>query len=471
MILDRNERRRLHCSQASSLNIRLLMACLLCVDVACSDNAGLWAPDDASVSANPSSMTLPESEERICVSLRAIERLVHEAASGSTSPPEALHNLWGLNYLEGFIVDGSGGRDLILVGRRPKDTATDPKRPAIRLDDLIVNLRDLADSGQYPYCSLDPRPQDVQVLSRRLQELADATSPEEIKAMFSKLKSSVGPQTVVVGGVPRDSRHAHIMIDADYHMKQASQGHILLDGVISYLDRALAEARQDMLAGRPANTGSNMARFWFHLAKRGPTFLQDKGIVWIDSCPVVVLTEKQAATPSGDLHDVEEDDPVAEAFASDLSRDFARLTVSVPVYADIENLFRLRALLLAAQFRDAFTKAGLDLKRYCQNYLYHDESPMPPDLPGIANLMEWTHITSDGLSQTKHYICPMVFGGVGMDMAVNESTVRGRRSEQLTSLRTSALGARPSKDSIQWLVPSAAPNMAGAAGQESHGSR
>ena len=93
----------------------------------------------------------------------------------------------------------------------------------------------------------------------------------------------------------------------------------------------------------------SMARFWFDTASGCPTFQEAKGAVWIADCRVVVHTERQHVASSGELYDAAEDDPLATAFADDLSKTFGSDTAVVPIYAELENLYRLRALLLAMQ--------------------------------------------------------------------------------------------------------------------------
>jgi hypothetical protein len=389
--------------------------------------------------ADTSLPALENSQERVALSLSVLSKQVEKAIQENSALPKELRNLNGIGFVEGFIVvDKPDEKDVILVGRRSKS------RPSLKLDDLIVNMR-----SSHPYCSLEPYPKNILALQTLTNNLSDTNTPLEIKAFFKRLKSTMGPQQIVVGGVPKNSRHAHIMIEADYHMKKVSQGHIKLPQVTSYLERPLNEAKQHILKGETVPMqGASMARFWFHIGPNSPTFITDKNLVWLDKSPVVLLTEKQMATPSGELYDVDDDDPHAIAFANEMSQAFP---MSVPIYEELENLFRLRALLLAMGHRQALSVLKYNLNSYLSEYQYQEEKPMPTDLPGLANYKEWSHQVKSGNKIRTYYFFPMVFGGVGMDMQVNRANF-SQGGEQVSAIRAATLRARPSREALSWVV-------------------
>ena len=308
-------------------------------------------------------------------------------------------------------------------------------------------------AGAYPYCSLDPYPENISTLQSLANKTQNINSINDIKTFFHDLESTIGPQQVVVGGVPRNSRHAHIMIDADYHMKKVSQGHITLSGVTSYLDNYLNDIKNEISSGKMvAPMGVSMARFWFHTGNDSPTFLESEGTVWIDKCSVVVLTEKQMSNSEGQLYDIMQDDSHATAFANELSKNFSDLTKTVLVYADLENLFRLRALLLSLELRNGLSIIGFDFNTYLKEYKFQYEKIMEKSLPGLANYREWSQKVQSGNMISEYFLFPMVCGGVGMDMQINSSNFSMENSKKLPSLRTAILKERPSKKSLSWTI-------------------
>jgi hypothetical protein len=390
---------------------------------------------------------VPEGSERVCLSLRGLSNAMTSALVKGEAVPEECKTLAGIGYLEGYILDDASSRDVILVGLRSKN------RPNLHLDDLVANMRCIDERYAYPYCSLDPTPEHTKAMLDLFGESRETTSEEGMQMIAHKMAETVGPQQVVVGGVPRNSRHAHVMIDADYYMKKLSLGLISIDGVTSYLDHLHNEDKRRVLANEPsASTGTTMARFWFHVAEESPVFQTASDIVWIDKCDVGLRTEKQNATQEGALYDASEDDPYAVAFARDMTKHFTDCARKVQVFADLENLFRLRALLVSMDFQSDFESAGWNYSRFLSGYRYTDEKPMSDSMPGLANYRFWSHSDTKGTRTVEHLLFPLICGGVGMDIPVTKNEYRRERTTELTSLRSKILEARTGSDALSWAV-------------------
>lgn len=387
-----------------------------------------------------------EEGEQICLSLKVLAREAEADLHSGGPLREEVETLAGINWVEGFVVDQKNN-DVILVGRAC------PDRPPLYLDDLVVNIRNVWKSNEYSYCSLDPRAEDVLKVERILSASQESLSLSDMRELFSKLEESVGPQQIVVGGIPRNSRQAHVMIDADYEMKKVSQGHIELEGVTSCLDRSLVESKATSREGisnrRPRISRS---RFWFHLQKGDPKFVESRGIVYLDQCAVVVLTEKQKATADGELYDDEGIDPHARAFAQEFSDSFSKATKSVPVYADLEQLYRLNALIQAMYFRQASRKVGLDLEFFVGRYQFQKASPMPPSKPGLANYREASERVADGANTYEQIFFPMVCGGVSMEIPVRPGQFYWKLGGWLPRLHSKVVKTRPHVNSLCWIL-------------------
>lgn len=382
------------------------------------------------------------AQERICLSMRVLS-----VEAKKVPLRKEVESLAGIGWLEGFVVDPDN-RDVILIGRRA------PNWPALHMDDLVVNMRNVWNREPHPYCSLDPRPQDVLKLNQLASQSGFVSSVDQMHSFFRKIKEAWGPQSVVVGGVPRNSRHALVMIDADYHMKKVSQGLVQLDGIRSYLDIVLDEVKRGIAkTGQIPPLGMSMSRFWFHMGKDEPTYQESKEIVWLDRCSVVILTEKQRATVGGTLYDSGEDDPHAGAFARELSDRFQKAATLVREYADLENLYRLSALLRAMLLRDAADRARLNIRFFLKDYNYQGETVIPTSLPGLANSKEarW-QITQGGLVY-QYILFPMACGGVSMEITIDERRFAQTKSKQLDQLREAVIGSRPSPGTLSWHLP------------------
>jgi hypothetical protein len=392
-------------------------------------------------------LALPAGAERICLSLRSLAQQVEAARLAGQPLPAECDTLAGLNYLEGYVLDERQGGDVVLVGLRWTN------RPPLYLDDLLVNLRNVWQGKVAPYCSLDPRKEDIlawQGVKRNLFSRSNVESAE----LIGVLRSNIGPQMVVVDGVPTNSRHAHVMIDADYHMKKLSQGQVRLDNIVSYLEVA---TRSDFSRSDKAKEGSiyeSQSRFWFQVLPQDLRYAFAQGIIWLSKCRIVVSTEKQAAAADGALYDVKKDDPVATAFAENLSRAFPKAALAVPDYASLEELFRLHAVLLSICVRAPAEAERLKLGTFLPHYRYAHESPMPPSLPGLVNYHEETATNSQSDGYTVSRYLTTVAGGVSMHLPLRAKSFRLDASRTLISLNRQVLAARPASYSLTWRAPS-----------------
>ena len=278
-----------------------------------------------------------------------------------------------------------------------------------------------------------------------LSENGEAASPDDRLDAIRQVKGIWGGQTVRIGGIPRRSRHAHIMIDADYHMKKVSLDLIKLSGITSYLERTEQRGEQNLRQGASA-PGTEIAinRFWFHIKEGYPTFREANDIIWLEGSPVDLLTAKQNATKSGELYDADEDDPQAVAFADNFSAQFERVAKTVPSYASLQNLYRLRSLLQVMYNMRADKVSGLDMKFYLKKYRYQKDRAMPDKLPGLVNHKE-TYVEDDDATK---WSFPLMYGGVNMEMDITEEQFR--RDPKLKEVMEAAISVRPTKDALTW---------------------
>lgn len=385
---------------------------------------------------------IPPSEDQItCLSLKV---LINEVKNHPDN--REAQSFARIGRLNGYVVDRDE-HDIILFGEHA-ELAT-----ALTLDDFVVNVRNIWNRESYPYCSLDPLPENILKLNKLINRYHRASSVEEMKNNFSKLREAIGQQSVVTGGVPRNSRHAHTMIDADYHMKKVSQGLVKLNNVRSCIDITIDKAKDEINnTGNLQPTGLSMSRFWFHIADGEPIYLQGDGILYLDKCSVVILTERQRATVDGELYDSNEDDPTAETFAQELSDHFREATLVEPSYANLENLYRLQALLRAIHYRNDIETSGLDIDFLLRGYQYRNESGMPPSLLGLANYAKETIELKVDNGVYTYTLFPIVCGGVSMEMICKKSQFDNADKNKADEIKRIILDSRPSSASLCWKV-------------------
>lgn len=279
----------------------------------------------------------------------------------------------------------------------------------------------------------------------------------ELRAFIAKFTESLGPQQTVIVGVPRNSRHARVMIEADYRMKKISKGIETVPGVTSTLDHLLAAMRSDFeRTGRlPSDQGGSMARYWFELVPGHPTYAANDEGAQLTQCSIQVLTERQRATAQGALVDAGGQDGPSRAFARQLSAQFDEASTRVREFADLTNLYRLSAVLRLVQWHAALRQVGLDFGPVLSTYTYRAESPLPASLPAVANSREW----NGRKGNLTVVLTPMVSGGVSMLMrptierAVAGSPEAAQLAARLTPWSQDVLRTRPLPHSLFWLVP------------------
>ena len=172
-----------------------------------------------------------------------------------------------------------------------------------------------------PYCSLEPQPGDVADVHEMATGQKNLKTLDDWRQVVKQVEDHWGPQTIEIRGVPRDSRHAHMMLEADYHMKKVSLGLADFAGISSYLDRHISAMESQLTSGvDPAGSSVSMVRFWFHTRQGFPTYGEEADIVFLEACPMDVLTEKQNADSGGALSDSDQDDLHAISFAREFSQ-------------------------------------------------------------------------------------------------------------------------------------------------------
>jgi hypothetical protein len=218
------------------------------------------------------------------------------------------------------------------------------------------------------------------------------------------------------------------------------------------LDRDLNDEIAAIRAGKTIQNRLSMSRFWFHIKDGDPRYLEGENIVMLDGCQVVLLTERQMARADGKLIDAGGRDPGAKALADDFTRLYRRTARTFPHYADLENIYRLRAIIQMMFFQGALQKAGMDIRFFLNEYRYLEESFMPGFRRGLYNKKE--RKINTGSSTV--WLFPMTCGGVSMAFQVTSKRVRRDRTDGMSSLHSRATVSRPSRDAIFWMLPKTA---------------
>ncbi len=373
----------------------------------------------------------------ICISLNQYLIEINKLAETRSKIPSDIGNLFGMSWLVGYVVD-TKNKDIILIGEDKEG------RPPYNSQDIFINLQNVFDSASSPICSLDPNPVNIEKFDQYL-----ATQTDDYEKRINNSKSLIGGQKVVTGGVPANSRHAYIMIYADYDMKKISQGFLSIPGVHSTIE--FSEKENPNFSSAHAS----MSRYWLHIKKSEgnqtyPNFNENDGIVFINECPVVVLTEKEKIDADGNLKDdISDKDKIATSFAAEMSSNYSRIASKDPLFAELENMFRLQACLKAIKFKQAFLAASIDESKWERLRLL-DGNDLPDSLTGLVNyrkISKNVYRNKEEGVETRFFI---VAGGVSQEMKINKTNIY--RNSYIRNFTKNIINSRPDSQSIYWNV-------------------
>jgi hypothetical protein len=297
--------------------------------------------------------------------------------------PDAVRYLSGITQLR-YVFVFPDEHDLVIAGtsepfdatNRLQPTGKVTGRPVMHLDDLVTALRMSARGPSRMFgCSIDPHPDSLERSGQVVRDLAGATRA----ARMNGLKEALGPQQIRVFGAPADSRLVFITIAADYKMKRMSLG---LDPI------PVAGIGLPVDNSRPAGN-----RFWFEL----------------DYAPLLVSPDSDAYELRGQRltikagalsFDTKGATETSKRWAKNFAAKMPQLAVTVPLYADLQNVADLSVVAALIRRDRLDAKAGLDLSWIMSEANYR---PTPVPTPRTAETL--VNYTSGSL----------VAGGVTLD--------------------------------------------------------
>jgi len=349
--------------------------------------------------------------------------------------------LEGMTRVDGYVIQQEN-QDVVLWGLAERGQAE------LHVADLVVALRaahkrylERRNGVDYiitPLISIDPNPEVFQ----RLRALR-VTDPAHQRKHAELCRT---PQKVRIEGMPRHTRLAKVLVDADYRMKMVAQGTVVLpiSSPFPAADKVrYAKWREDALAERPIE-GAHNTRYWFEAGRF--SYQYDADTVFLDSTQIVLRDEDQRLNP-GALVASGRTDAITRAFACAWSERMEDTFRAEPIWRDMHDIFRLFALARVIADRNAFAQASLSGEMLLDRYqVPHVE--VPAALPGLGRWDESEERNAAGTGTTRYggWIC----GGVSVGFArpleakpdAGETKVSGRI----------VLASRRDANAITWSV-------------------
>jgi hypothetical protein len=288
------------------------------------------------------------------VSLTRLERQVQLRLAMGQPLPDEMKLLAGLERIQYVLVYPEQG-EIVLAGPAG-DWTTDREgrivgqasgRPVLRLDDLVVVLRQMMSRPDAVFgCSITPTQESLARAKTFVAESAKTPlkpGAAARNAWLKQLREQLGQQVIDVYGIDPQTRVGRVLVEADYRMKLVGIG--LEDGVLgvrSYLSSV------DVPKGN-APPPLDVLRWWFTLNYDAVRATSQHDAFEIRGQGVKVLSENELLTALGQQVHTGQSQPLNQQFAEDFTKHFAELAAKYPIYAELQNIFDLA--LVAALVR------------------------------------------------------------------------------------------------------------------------
>ena len=273
------------------------------------------------------------------VSLPQLEAAYKEYAERDEAPPAEMQFLAGLQRIDYLFVFPETN-DIVIAGPA-EGFATDPAgravgvttgRPPLRLDDLIVALRALEQGGEIG-CSIDPQPENLAAVNQFVARNSSPATPSVIEGRFARMAKILGMQDVRVFGVPAETHFAEVLVEADYRMKLTSVGleRPPVRGFRSHLDMI--------------QPGGNSLQRWWLAPLYDPFETNDERTAYrFTGQRVQLMSQDEFLGPGGKRSDAPFTRVTTQAFAKLFTEKYPELADTVPIFAELQNLFDLAVL-------------------------------------------------------------------------------------------------------------------------------
>lgn len=334
------------------------------------------------------------------VSLTRLEKYVQLRQAAGRGPTEAMQVLAGLQRVKYVFVYPESG-DIVVAGPagdwytglENRIVSTETGQPVLRLDDLVVVLRQMTGDGDTKFgCLIVPRQEALARLKAYLDQPGNNTRSGGRKEWVEQLRSRLGTQAIEVYGLDPQTRAARVMVEADYRMKLVGMGlEEGVPGVESYLDLIKIPAgppiRRDIGDAPPMGAPPmGVLRWWFTLNYQAVLASKDRQAFGIRGQGVKVLSENELLTAEGQRVHTGESEPLNRQFAQSFTEHFPELCKKYPVYADLRNICDLALVGALIRSEDLSGQAGWHLTCFGSPEQYQVAlGPAPKEVETVAN--------------------------------------------------------------------------------------
>jgi hypothetical protein len=189
-------------------------------------------------------------------------------------------------------------------------------------------------------------------MQRFLNQIGAHATPNQTDMIVQGLRTSLGMQNIVVGGMSPNTHFAQVLIESDYRMKLIGIG---LEKpplkLASYVDRT-----------NPASANRNALQRWYFLPDyKCAHVTNDKMGLELVGDVVNLVAEDQLVGSDGSRAVTGRSNKASEQFVAGFTAKYTELAAKVPVYAQLRNCIDLAISAAWIQQNDFYGKAGWNL--------------------------------------------------------------------------------------------------------------
>jgi uncharacterized protein DUF1598 len=288
-------------------------------------------------------------------SLRAAEEAIKQAnVDLSYKLPEEIRFMAGIQRIQ-YVFVYPDQNDIVLAGPgegwKPGEMGNyvgiTTGRPVLRIEDFILAMRSAESARQGGISvSIDPTAQGRKNLDALLSKVREFGP-----GVLDAVEKALGQQEVTIRGIPESSHFARTLVASDYKMKRIAMKlqPSPVKGLTSYID---------MLTTTP----DNMMPRWWMACNYEPVAKSKDGLAWeIRGQGIKVMTEDELVNADGSVKGTGKANPVAQAWADQMTAKFDELAVKEPIFGELRNLFDMSVVAALIAKEDLLTKANCPL--------------------------------------------------------------------------------------------------------------
>ena len=344
------------------------------------------------------------------VSLTRLEQEVTKRLQNGEPLLRSMKHLAGLQKIQYVFVYPESGEIVIggpaegwKINEKGMTVGIESARPVLHLDDLVHTLRIFDKSGLGAFsCSIVPRQEGLKQL-KQFVEVSNAKgplNPAAVSGWAKQMERKLGEQDVVYEGVPRNSRIAKVMVEADYKMK--------LIGIDKLNPGVEIPSFFDLLPPEQQKAASlDALRWWLTMKYESILHSEDRTVFEIRGSSVRCLSENEMINQLGQRVQTGKTEETNRLFASGFTKQYAELAKQDEVFADLQNIFDLALVAALIHHEHLDQKCQWEKTCFAQQGLYH---PQPYQVPQTAMSVVNHRVYRGG------HIVAQVAGGVRGDV-------------------------------------------------------